>query len=604
MRLLCLALPFLLGLSPQSARSKMEVWDTGSRSARQLTSSEIAQKKGWKELSRGATAKSFRGDAVFSNGRILGVLRRQSAELELYSVTPEGTVPRAGLHLQAKGVLPAARLESVSLSERTRSAVRLEAVYRTAKGGRLQAQFRLKRGEVLLETAPGKGAERLRLSCPGRFVILPDFFADDIVLDARETIPSRVDIPSEHFLVHPTAGGRTLAMAIFENREQDVRLRLEGSGDDRKVASSEIRFGKGRKIWVALLEGRGAWHARDLEATNGKKVVPLDWTMPFPAQWRADFTRDNGLTDSWEILLQDKEGGSFRKPTTWTGRTAAKPVKPDRGCWATVLGRYTYPVWTDHRKRGFVQPFARKQLRFQGPLVVYPMNRVAETPPEIYTVVDVVRNALGVGPCQYILDVEGQKEDNKGRATCATRTLLKGIFSKGQQRQRRTEVDQALDKTLTFVRYIRGRIGRYVAFGKDVRAYLAAQRKARPELGKFLDEMDAIAAEIDARVRAREGKIKTPDDVVRMNEEFRKNILNDGGSGAYQKCKDYGDALVEIGGNQDELVGECRWVAKALRQRAGLLMAMDPRCAAIAAEIRARAQKVLRNPAVHEGARH
>ena len=52
------------------------------------------------------------------------------------------------------------------------------------------------------------------------------------------------------------------------------------------------------------------------------------------------------------------------------------------------------------------------------------------------------------------------------------------------------------------------------------------------------------------------------------------------------------------------LAGECRWVVKALRQRAGILMALDPRAAPIAAEIRARTQEVLRNPAGHEGARH
>jgi hypothetical protein len=41
-----------------------------------------------------------------------------------------------------------------------------------------------------------------------------------------------------------------------------------------------------------------------------------------------------------------------------------------------------------------------------------------------------------------------------------------------------------------------------------------------------------------------------------------------------------------------------------IRQRAGLLMAVDPRVAEIAKEIRRRSQIVLRNPANHEGARH
>jgi hypothetical protein len=61
---------------------------------------------------------------------------------------------------------------------------------------------------------------------------------------------------------------------------------------------------------------------------------------------------------------------------------------------------------------------------------------------------------------------------------------------------------------------------------------------------------------------------------------------------------------VEIGDNQDELSGECRWAVKVLRQRAAILVAADPRVAPITSEIRARTREALRNPAEHEGARH
>jgi len=43
---------------------------------------------------------------------------------------------------------------------------------------------------------------------------------------------------------------------------------------------------------------------------------------------------------------------------------------------------------------------------------------------------------------------------------------------------------------------------------------------------------------------------------------------------------------------------------KALRQKAGMLMATNPRMAPIAAEIRVRTQKMLRGGAAYEGARH
>jgi hypothetical protein len=89
-----------------------------------------------------------------------------------------------------------------------------------------------------------------------------------------------------------------------------------------------------------------------------------------------------------------------------------------------------------------------------------------------------------------------------------------------------------------------------------------------------------------------------------MVTEFRRSVLDGAGNDALARCKRFTDGWVELGGNQDELVGECRWAVKMIRQKAGLLMAVEPRVAEIAKEIRRRSQIVLRNPAVHEGARH
>jgi len=237
-------------------------------------------------------------------------------------------------------------------------------------------------------------------------------------------------------------------------------------------------------------------------------------------------------------------------------------------------------------------------------VVVYPINRVMQTPLDIYTVVDVMRNTLGVGPCQHILDIEGQKSEYKGMATCDVRDTLTPIYEKKEQKEKRAEVEGALNGGLTFVKHIRGRITRYVEFGKKMRQYLAEQKQSHPELAAFIAEMDRLTQEIDDRVAARADDIKTPEYVARLNEDFRKQVRDNDGPDALKRCKAYARALVEIGGSQDELVGECRWVVKALRQRAGILIALDARVAPIAAEIRARTQEALRNPANHEGARH
>jgi hypothetical protein len=566
-----------------------------------LPLSAFDSREGWKLIAAPKTLPSFGGDAVLSNGRVAAVIRQGGSTVDIYGMDTGKAMLRSQLRLLAAGGEPVKQLERLALSENSRAASSLEATYKTAEGISATARFRLKRGEVALQVEPGAGAKRLRVECPARFVILPDFFADDIVIDARGVSPERAELPSENFLLHLTGNGDALVLSVFENRQHDVQINLAGAGAQRAVQYSELAF-EGKKVWLAVIEGAQVWHVHELQAADAGKILPLDWKMPFPAQWRLNFTRPNGLADSWEMLLQRAKGQGYIKPS-WLG-AGSDQLGPTRRRWNTVLGDYFYPCWSDAQGRGFLQPLKNEALLFKGPVAIYPINRVEQTPLDAYTVVDVMRNTLGVGPCEYILDLEGQKAEYKGRATCSCRDELGAIYGKNHQKEEHAKVEQVLDDGLIFVKHIRSRIERYVEFGHKMRDYLAAQKKLHPELADSLGELDKIAREIDERTARRADKIQTPAHVAAMNADFRKNVLNDYGPDALAKCKEYTAALVVIGDNQDELSGECRWVAKALRQKAGLLMAQDPRVAAIASEIRLRTQEVLRNPATHEGAHH
>jgi hypothetical protein len=594
----------------QEAPAGLAAWDTGQASADPLTGEQVSAKSGWTPISKDSAApSSFKGDVVVSNGRVLAVARKKASALEVYGLGAGKPVLRAGLSLRAAGGDAAARLERVTLAENAKGAVALEAAWKTSKGAEVSAKFRLKRGDVAVETTPGAGAERLRAECPTRFAVLPDFFADDILIDARKIPVDATEVPSENFLMHLLGTGEAIAVAISESREQEIRITLAGVKDRRLITGSEIAFGGAKRIWLALLESPQIWHSLDLKREDAQKVIPLEWKMPFLAQWRVDFSRPNDLVDGWDMLLQHKKGQEYIKPA-WFGGPQELVNDATRRRFTEVLGFFPYPAWSDPDRRGFIQPLEITtrtkfvtQLTYEGPMVLYPLNRLKETPPEAFTIVDVARNALGMGPCEYILDVENQKQDYKGQATCPTRDALIAIYEKGQQKAKRDEVQKHLKDVLEFVAHIRGRITRYLEFGKKTREYLAAQKKARPELGAEITELEKIAEEMDARFAEREEKIKTPAFVERLNEDFRKNVMDAEGPEAVERCKKYADELVRIGGNQDKLVSECRWVARTLRQRAGLLMAVNPKLDQVAGEVRARAQEVLRNPSMHERAR-
>jgi hypothetical protein len=154
------------------------------------------------------------------------------------------------------------------------------------------------------------------------------------------------------------------------------------------------------------------------------------------------------------------------------------------------------------------------------------------------------------------------------------------------------------------VRHIRGRIETYVDFGHKTLAYLEEQKKAHPDLAPFAAEMTPVCKAIDGYVEKRKNEIKTVDYTQAMVDQFRNTMIDNEGDDAYAKCKKFTEDLVQIGGSQDELAGECRMAVKIIRQRAALAAATDPRAADVAREIRNRTQQVLRNPAGHEGARH
>ena len=541
-----------------------------------------------------------------SNGKLAVVLRRKGRGAEVYAAGPKGFTMRA--ELVGVGQAPATALTLVRIVENNPGSVAVDATFKAAKGGALTIGYELKLGQVFVQTQPRSGAVGLQVLAPCRFAVLPDFFADDMVVDATELPVADTELPSENFLLHLIGNGEAIVMAVWHPAKDDVHIRLAGEEKGRTIASSEIHYANGGKVCVAVLESPGVWHQQDIAAEQADKIIPLDWKAPFTAHWRLDWRRDDKLTDSWEMLTQNPDGayvkhGWYGQPESFGNVDWFSHPNNPRQRWTTVLGFFLYPCWIDKDGAGFVQPL-KTSVHFEGPALIYPITRLKATPLEEFTVVDVMRATLGVGPCEYILDVEGQKKMFQGRPTCASSTILNGIYGKNEQKRKRDEVLKTLDEVLAFVRHIRGRINDYVAFAHITTAYLEEQKKAQPELEDILAQMQHTIGRIDVDLERRREGIKTPEYATQLVVDFRTNLVDYEGDDALAKCKKITDALVGIGGNQDELVGECRMAVKILRQRAALAMAADPRLAPTAQEVRRRTQQILRNPASYEAPRH
>jgi len=592
-----------LASAAQPPAASVGVFDTGTSSPAPLSGRAIASKAGWTRLPEDGPACTFKGDAVLSNDRITVVFRRSGPGAELYANGAQVAVLRAVLAPMTDRA--AARIASVALAANTATETAVDAAFKMPGGKDATVRFVLQPGQVFVRTEPRGGVERLRLEAPCRFVVLPDFFADDIAVDAAELPVDRAELPSENFLLHMIGRGEAIVLAVWNQREEDIQVALAGQDKAKVIQASEIPYGTKGNVYVALLEGPGIWHSHDVSKADADRVIPLQWKAPFAAHWRVDWRQDDGLTDSWDMLLQQPDG-TYVKPD-WFGQSDAYGtpdwMKPDRKRWTTVLGTFQYPCWIDKDGQGFLQPL-KKPGKFQGPALAYPVNRLPATPLATFTFVDIVRATLGVGPCEYVLDVEGQKKKAEGRPTCYSRTKLNTIYTNKEQKAKRAEVEQALADVLAFMRQIRTRIEGYVTFGHQTLAYLDEQKKARPDLAAFLSEMETAVRRIDDAVEARKDKIQPPQRAVQLVEEFRTTLLDYEGDDALDTCKKITAGFVGIGGAQDELVGECRLAVKILRQKAALAMAVDPRTAVVAKEIRSRTQATLRNPTSYEAPRH
>jgi hypothetical protein len=568
-------------------------------------------------------AHVFGGQPVFMNDKVVAVLEADSPAISVYSRQTQGAKLCARLQPICDNRADLKRA-SVTIKENSRSLISIEVAFRSPKNELRQITYELSAGEPFIKTTAGVGVEKLRVHAPCRFAVLPDFFADDIVIDAAAIPVAQAELPSENFLLHMMHDGEAILMTVSESRDNDIVAHLAGDSS-RQITYSDIFFGKKPRIWVAILAGKGIWHQRAISPADAGKVIHLDWQMPFTALWRVDWSKADKLTESWEMLLQDPMGKYVMQ--NWLGQKEAEGQsfgsefgprdwnKPNRQRWNPVLGSFKFPCWVDNDKAGYLQPFEQPKKQqeartptFSGPAIIYPIDRVQAapftTPLESLTVVDLVRMTLGVGPCQYILDLEGQKRNSRGVATCYARDVINAIYKEGSQLQKGPVILEQLDLCVAFISNVRERIDQYVKFGHEMTAYLEEQKRLNPRHAEFFDEMLAVSKKLDLVFEQSREKFHTPAFAQQNADTFRTSLLTYADKDAYEKCAAKMAVFTSMGGAQDDAVAACRMIVKTLRQRAGIAMAVNPELKEIATEIRQRTQIILRKATAYEAPRH
>ena len=566
-----------------------------------IVSSETLQDTpGWQQVPEDKADHRFQGDAVLRNRRIAAVLRKDSPGAEVYSRSPKGW--RRQAVLVPCGAQRAGKLSAVKTLANDGETVAVDAAFQGPDGKPLGLVCELRSERVFLKTEPRGATSRLRIETASRFGVIPDFYADDILLDAASVPVSRACIPSENMFAQLLGRGDVLAVSLWDGPPQEIELTLTGSGHQRRIDGLEIQYAKRGKAYLALFDFPGACYAETLgnlpdrtEPIAGfkldKPVKRLEWTMPFPAQWRVDFltekedakvVRSREMSAPYPYPVTDGKCQGFRfiKPSfvwDWGGGTQTEMSgTPDK-----------YPSWVDFEGRGFARPVGTSYA-----VLVYPFDRGRGTPLEAITLTDLVRQTLGVGPCQYILDADRKMAQTPGIFTCGGTDMLKKM--EGHITQDRARAEKLLGDMLIFVTAYRRRIEQFIAFRWDLAAYLNSQEKQRPDQKPLIGKMKALLEGIPAEIRQDYPKV-----IEGLNVEYRATLDSDD-QAAKKKREGLHRRYTAAGGAQDDILAKCHQAAKLLRYQAGLTLTADTAAAEIAVEVRKRASAVLQNPMYHE----
>ena len=156
------------------------------------------------------------------------------------------------------------RIAEIKIIENSPAAVALDASFINATGNRATVRFRLTTGQVILEVRPGDGVASMQLRSTPRYVVVPDYFGNDMVFTAVTGNGNRVGLPAENFFLTLDGTGDALTMCVWESNRQDADMLVSGTSGRREIRGCEVTCDKGKRIWLALLTKGGIWHGRQV----------------------------------------------------------------------------------------------------------------------------------------------------------------------------------------------------------------------------------------------------------------------------------------------------------------------------------------------------
>ena len=359
-----------------------------------MSGETVGTRAGWKEVGAGEIDRSFTGAACVSNGSLALVLRRESRGPVCYYRIGTRMIEGPTLVAASLGGEMSRQIAEFRVIENSPAKVVMEADTTVGPSEKITARYLIRPNQPVVEIQPGNRTESVRVEAPGRYAVLPDIFAGDLVLSASAAAAPELRFPSERMLLELLDGGNAIVECAWPSRGQPVRLFQR----NHAFIASEIACSreKGEKVAVAVLAAPAIWHEEGMAGLSIRsRTGSWSWRVPFPALWRADFRRTDGLIDSWKCVMRKPDGSFERFDVT-------NNLNNSRTVWTTARASFAYPACVEGdacllRKTRFE---AAPDVKYDdaSAVVIYPYRALSAGPACMLGAVDAWEDAPRTAP--------------------------------------------------------------------------------------------------------------------------------------------------------------------------------------------------------------
>jgi len=624
----------------------LRVFDTVTSIDKPFSSPQIKNKQGWRQIADEPSTITVRGeditgDLCVENSKMTVILRRNSVGPEVYYKIGEHFIKAVTLCPAAADETAAIDIESFKIISGDETHILLSCLSRTESGRSVSLQYLIRQGQATIEIHPGEGAHKIFIQHESSYAIVPDLFADDLVIHPQKVKGDKLYLPADsHLLLQMIDNGDAIIVCNWPSSDGEIAVTLSDNDYKKLITKTIISFEENNKVWVSLIARKGIWHHTDISQFNIYEHSPLSWDVPFSAYWRINYRRADskafGFTDSfWNAETEDD--GTFKlvphllDMNIIDGRYIITGASEQRRLVnRSVINQHTGSGWWSYRG-WFIQPFYTsgnrafakipkfddyRSIRYSGPILIYPLLSVNANDSEGGTVEDVLLNTFGPEYLEVldIADLNERCEKDHFPPTCTTTEYFEKILDRDEEVQRKDQIANILGQMNLFVKHTRERLQEYLDWEKEMQHLYQKSSRQNPKLAKVVRATKSITRYIPQGFSKNRRKIKTPQSIstlsakiinlidpaplrgARVNSQSHKQIRK-------QMCKQICKRIRSVGGAQDELLGEYRNIAVLTRQKAGLLHTQepDPQVRQFLRLVRSKTQKILRTRYDMEG---